>query len=140
MSIARVLAVWLLLAIAMSANGIFRELVLRPGTGPVTADILSAILGIGIIVAITGWLLRPSVRQPIAHLVRVSVLLVGLTVAFEFLFGHYVDRKSWSELAANYAFWRGRLWPLVLLTLALMPFVWGRWTASPRSAETGDLS
>jgi nitrate reductase gamma subunit len=127
MSIACVLTVWLLLAVAMSANGIFRELALRPAVGAVTADILSAILGIAIITAITGWLLRARVRQPIRHLVRVSALLVGLTVAFEFLFGHYVDRKSWSELAANYAFWRGRLWPLVLAALALMPFLWGRW-------------
>lgn len=137
MSIPRLLVAWLLVAVAMSINGIFRELALRPAIGPMPADILSAILGIAIIVGITGWLLRTRIRQPIAHLVRVSALLVGLTVAFEFLFGHYVDRKSWSELAANYAFWRGRLWPLVLVTLALMPFVWGRWIASPRSPATG---
>lgn len=49
-----------------------------------------------------------------------------LTVAFEFIFGHYVDRKSWSELAANYAIWNGRLWPLVLLSLILAPFIWTR--------------
>jgi hypothetical protein len=121
----------------MSANGIFRELVLRPAVGSVLADIISAMLGIAIIVAVTRWFLRPRVRQPIAHLVRVSALLVGLTVAFEFLFGHYVDRKSWSELAANYALWQGRLSPLVLATLAFMPFVWGRWVAPLRDARTG---
>lgn len=137
MSIPRVLVAWLLLAVAMSINGIFREVTLRPTIGRVPADVLSAILGIAIIVAITRWLLRSPIRQPTAHLLRVSALLVGLTVAFEFLFGHYVDRKSWSELTANYAFWRGRLWPVVLVTLALMPFVWGRWIASPRSAATG---
>jgi hypothetical protein len=124
-----VLGVWLLLAIAMSANGAFRELVLRPGVGPGTAEVVSAVLGIVIIVGITGWLLRPTTRRPIARVVTVSALLVGLTIAFEFLFGHYVDGKTWSELIANYAFWRGRLWSLVLLALALMPFVWGRWLA-----------
>lgn len=121
----------------MSANGIFRELALKPATGPVTADILSAIIGIIMIVAITRWLLRPSVRQPLGHVVRASALVVGLTVAFEFLFGHYVDRKSWCELVADYAIWRGRLWPLVLVTLALMPFVWGRWIAPSRSGPRG---
>jgi len=54
------------------------------------------------------------------------VIWTTLTVAFEFIFGHYVDRKSWSELAANYAIWNGRLWPLVLLSLILAPFIWTR--------------
>ena len=43
--------------------------------------------------------------------------------------GRYVDRKSWSELVVNYAIWRGRLWLIVLATLALTPFLWGRWAA-----------
>ena len=51
-----------------------------------------------------------------------------LTVLFELLFGHYVDHKSWAELAANYALWNGRLWPIVLAVLAFTPFVWGRWS------------
>lgn len=133
MSIRRVLGTWLLLAVTMSANGVFRELVLRPALGS-RADILSAVLGVAIIVLITRWLLRASAPLPVASLAFVSALLVILTVAFEFLLGHYVDRKSWSELAASYAFWRGQLWPLVLAVVALMPFLWGRrWTRPGRS-------
>ena len=127
MSIFRILGTWFSLAILMSGNGVFRELVLRPLVGSQTADTLSAMLGVVIIVLITRWLLRADAPLPVSYLVGVSALLVGLTVAFEFLFGHYVDGKSWSELAGNYAFWRGRLWPFLLLTIALMPFLWGRW-------------
>lgn len=115
-----------MLAVIMSANGVFREIVLRPVLGS-RADILSAVIGVAIIVLITRWLLRTSAPLTRSRLVGVSALLVGLTVAFEFAVGHYVDRKSWSELAANYAFWRGQLWPFLLVIVALMPFVWGRW-------------
>jgi hypothetical protein len=127
MSIPRVLGTWLALAVAMSANGVFREIVLRPALDSRMPDILSASLGIAIIVLITRWLLRADAPLPLSRVAFVSALLVVLAVAFELLMGRYVDRKSWSELAANYAFWRGRLWPLVLSTVALMPFVWGRW-------------
>lgn len=126
MSIPRVLGTWLLLAVTMSVNGAFREVVLRTALAS-RADIVSAVLGVAIIVLITRRLLRTTVPLPRSRLLRVSGLLVGLTVAFEFLVGRYVDGKTWSELAANYAFWRGQLWPFVLLTVAFMPFVWGRW-------------
>jgi hypothetical protein len=43
---------------------------------------------------------------------------------FEFTFGHYVDRRSWAELLANYNLVKGRLWPVVLATLVAAPFLW----------------
>jgi hypothetical protein len=62
-------------------------------------------------------------------------MLVVLTVAFEFLIGRYVDHKSWADLVGNYAIWRGRLWPIVLLVLALTPFLWGRWLPATTRAR-----
>ena len=132
LSLPRVLAFWLLLAVVMSANGIVRELALVPVVGRTRAGVLSAALGIAIILVVT----RVAYRSPADQSPRtwkqlspagVSFLWFGMTVAFEELFGHYVDGKSWTELAANYALWRGQLWPLVLLTVVLAPFLWGRW-------------
>ena len=131
----RILGVWLLLAVLMSANGIFRELALKPALGATSADIVSAMLGIAIILGITWWLFRPLAGSATRDLVRASVLLVSLTVAFEFLVGHFVDGKSWSELVANYVIWRGRLWPIVLATIALTPFLWGRMLADSSSRQ-----
>ena len=71
-----------------------------------------------------------------ARLVRVSAILVALTVVFEFVFGHWVDEKSWAELAGNYAIWNGKLWPLVLASLAIAPFLWGRWVEPRKPAPT----
>jgi hypothetical protein len=131
MPYSRVVGAWLVLAIAMSANGVFRELVLRRSIGPARADIVSALLGAAIILLVTARFFRPFARLPVGDIGRASGLLVALTVSFEFLFGHYVDRRSWSELIENYALWRGRLWPLLLVVIGITPFVWGRW-ARPR--------
>jgi hypothetical protein len=136
MSFLALLKAWLIIVPVMIANGAFREVVLRPALGPKAADIVSAALGIAIIVVLTRYLLRPMAGRAPSQLLRASVTLVILTVAFEFLFGRYVDRRSWSELIENYAIWRGHLWPLVLATLAFMPFLWGRWSLKePRHAR-----
>ena len=127
MSPMRLFGVWALLAVLMSANGIFRELVLRRQFGNPAADILSAAMGCAIILIVTRWFFRPLAGASAATLLRTSVALVLLTVAFEFAIGRYVDHKSWSDLVANYAIWRGQLWPIVLALIALTPFIWGRW-------------
>ncbi len=126
MSLIKLLGLWLILAIAMIANGIFRVNVLQPRFGLPEADILSAVLGIVIILAVTRPFFRPLAGSTPPELLIVSGVLVVLTVIFEFTFGHWVDGKSWSELAGNYAIWRGRLWPIVLLVLAASPFIWAR--------------
>jgi hypothetical protein len=46
---------------------------------------------------------------------------VGLTVVFEFGFGHYVARQSWRALLADYDVAEGRLWPLVLAGVGTAP-------------------
>jgi|GEM_PF-3949169 len=53
-----VLGVWGLLAVLMSLNGIFREAVLADHFRRSTADLLSAVLGIGIILGATGAFFR----------------------------------------------------------------------------------
>lgn len=126
MSLIKLLGLWVILAVAMIANGIVREMVLQPQFGSPVADIVSAGLGIVIILAVTRPFLKPLAGSTPSELLIVSVLLVILTVIFEFTFGHWVDGKSWSELAGNYAIWRGRLWPIVLLVLAASPFIWAR--------------
>jgi hypothetical protein len=127
MSLTRILASWLAICVAMVINGGTRELALVPSMGRTSADIMSAVLGTAIILIATRFLFRPLAGRPTAELARVSAIFVVLTVAFEFSFGHWVDHKSWAELLANYEVWNGRLWPALLVILALTPFLWGRW-------------
>ena len=122
----RLLVTWLAMAMAMSANGVFRELVLTPAMGATVAGIVSAALGILIIGFITWVGFRGMARSATTRsLLAMSVVLVVMTVAFEFAVGRLVDQKSWSELLVHYALWRGELWPVVLGFLALTPFLWG---------------
>lgn len=128
MSFTRLLKAWLIILPFMIMNGIFRELVVKQLVPASVADAIGVALGIAIILVITRFTLRPLAGKSDSQLVRASLTLVTLTVAFEFVFGHYVDRKSWSELLANYEIWNGRLWPLVVGMLAFTPFLWGRWS------------
>ena len=130
----RIVATWAALAVLMSANGVFRETVLKNAFSSEVANVLSVALGITVILLVTSFAFRPLAGESPRRLAVASVLLVVLTVVFEFTIGLTVDGQSWSELAANYAFWRGELWPFVLLVVALTPFIWGRWYARARTA------
>ncbi len=48
---------------------------------------------------------------------------LALTIAFEFLFGHFVMGHSWSKLFHDYNLFAGRVWVLVLIWIALAPFI-----------------
>ena len=135
MSFSQLFRAWAAIAVAMIANGILRETVIRPAVGSRAAEVISVLLGIAIITIMTRWLLRPLAGAALHVLVRAAADLVLLTVAFEFLFGRYVDGKSWQQLVDNYAIWRGKLWPIALTCVALMPFVWGRWFPPPRRLD-----
>lgn len=129
MSWARVLTTWTILAVAMSLNGIFREAVLKRAMVVGVADVASAFLGAGIILIVTRPMFRPLRSWPDRALTLTTLVLVVLTVVFEFAVGRFVDQKTWSELFGDYAIWRGRLWPILLALVALTPFIWGRWFA-----------
>ena len=121
--IGRVLGVWVLVAVLMIANGIFRETVLVRVGSRAIADVASAALGIAIVLGATRPFLH-SRQSTTAGLLWISAMWLVMTIAFEFGFGHYVDHKSWSALVENYAIWRGRLWPVVLATFVATPFIW----------------
>ena len=123
---ARFLTMWVVMAIAMSANGVFRELVLKSITSSRVADILSAVIGILLLAAISHIGFR-TMRAPTTRSLAVaSVMLVLLTIVFETVLGVVVDHKSLTQLIDHYAIWRGELWPIVLAFLAYTPFLWER--------------
>jgi len=47
----------------------------------------------------------------------------AMTIAFEFGFGHYIMGNSWGKLLADYNFFAGRLWVLVLLAVLAGPSI-----------------
>ena len=76
----------------------------------------------GMIWVATPWLVPRLQRDA---LVMLGALWFGLTIAFEFLFGHFVDGAPWSVLIMNYDITAGRLWILVPVTMAIGPLLAG---------------
>jgi hypothetical protein len=115
---------WVVMAVAMTINGTVRVKVFAPLWGDVWAGAASAASGIALIQLIA----RQAMRFPALprQRIQIAALWLLLTLTFEFTFGHYVGRKSWSELLANYDLAQGRLWPIVLASLVAAPFVWGK--------------
>lgn len=66
-----------------------------------------------------GWIGPSTSRAAL----RVGSVWLVLTLAFEFLAGHYLFHKSWAALLDDYDVGRGRIWVLVLVTTVLAP-VW----------------
>jgi hypothetical protein len=49
-----------------------------------------------------------------------------LTLVFEFGFGRIAQHKSWQELFGAYTLQGGNIWPVVLLTTAVAPWLTAR--------------
>lgn len=121
--IPRALLAWLLLLLLAILNGAFRQGVLIPRVGDVAGHIVSTLLLSALILAAT-WLLLPWIRPvTTGEALMVGALWVVLTLAFEFLAGHYLFHKPWPELLADYDIAKGRIWPLVLLVTLLAPLI-----------------
>lgn len=56
----------------------------------------------------------------------IGVQWVLMTVAFEFLAGHYVFGSAWATLLADYNLFAGRVWIFVLVTTAFAPLLMAR--------------
>ncbi|MEO8275315.1 MAG: hypothetical protein ABI639_03805 [Thermoanaerobaculia bacterium] len=117
----RALAVWLLLMVTAVANGLLREKFLTPHFGPQWAHVISTLILCAAILAETfatiAWIAPTSIQAAFT----VGVFWMVLVLGFEFGFGHFVARKSWGDLLADYNLMRGRIWLLVPLVTFLAP-------------------
>jgi hypothetical protein len=60
----------------------------------------------------------------VSEAMTVGILWLILTLAFEFLFGHFVAKHSWEKLLSNYNIFKGNLWILILIWTAIVPLVY----------------
>ncbi len=117
---------WLPLLLIAMLNGALRVGVYGPYLSELHAHQLASALGIilfGIYIRalIDYW--RPESGRQALH---IGLLWLALTVAFEFLFMHYVAGHSWRTLLYDYNILEGRVWVVVLLWLTLAPYVFYR--------------
>lgn len=119
-------AVWLLLVAVAVGNGLLRDLALAPLFGPVAALAVSGMLLAGL-VFLVAFLTLPAIGRTTAAVYwAIGILWLGLTLAFEFLFGHYVAGKPWRDLTQVFNIARGDLFVLVLVATGCSPWLAAR--------------
>ena len=120
------LTAWFVMLLVAVANGAVRDFTYGRHMEELTAHQLSTAAGVlflGIVIRGFVRLYPPaSGRQAIS----MGLLWMTLTVAFEFLFFHFVGCHSWSELFGNYNVLKGRVWVVVLAWIAIAPYVFFR--------------
>jgi hypothetical protein len=121
----RALLTWFILLAVAVANGALREAILIPATGDVPGRAISTVMlsvAILLVARLTiGWI---GVRTAAGGW-AVGAMWVGLTLAFEFLAGHYLMGTPWTVLLEDYDVMAGRIWPLVLVTTMCAPAIAG---------------
>lgn len=117
----KALIVWLLMLIVSVINGGLRDIGYGKYMSELHAHQFSTIVSI-LLLGLVMWAF--TLRYPISSIkfaTLLGTLWAGLTLAFEFLFFHYVGKHSWTELLANYDVLRGRVWIFVVIWLFIAP-------------------
>ena len=119
-------AAWFPMVILAVANGTIRELGFRPFLDELPAHWLSTVT---FVLLLFGYLWVISKKWKIEsdrQAMQIGFMWLGMTIAFEFGFGHYVMGHPWSKLLHDYNILEGRLWTLVLVAVLTGPIVVSR--------------
>jgi len=115
------LIVWFALMILAILNGITRNAIIEPRIGEQPAHVASTIILCVLVLVVAWatnrWIAPGSMRAAFG----IGLLWLALTLAFEFLAGHYAFGHTWEKLIADYDLTHGRVWILVLVTTLIAP-------------------
>jgi hypothetical protein len=118
---------WLVLTVLAILNGLLRNATYARALGEYAGHVLSSLIFAAVVFAVTYLFLRlVRLDYGLGDLLVVGAMWLVMTVAFEFLFGHYVAGHPWSRLLADYNILKGRAWAMVLLAVFLAPLIMGR--------------
>ena len=119
--VARAALAWLVLLALAIANGAAREALLAPRLGTTLAQAVSTMV-LSVLVFIAGSLAMPWIGPAtVRDAWAIGAIWVALTVAFEFLGGHFIFGRPWRILLADYNIFAGRIWVVVLAVTLLTP-------------------
>jgi hypothetical protein len=111
----------MLLLVVASANGALRQAVLIPALGETAGRAISTVV-LALLIALLTWAtIRWIGPRSATQAWSIGGMWVGLTLAFEFLAGHYLFGTPWPILLEDYNLMRGRIWVLVLIVTAVSP-------------------
>jgi hypothetical protein len=121
--IIRAVLVWVGLLMVAILNGGFREAVLAPRLGRSVAHGVSTVM-LSLFIVALGWVTTPWVGpKSLQDAWMIGSAWVVLTLAFEFLGGHFIFGKPWQTLLADYNLLAGRIWVMVLIVTLMTPVI-----------------
>jgi hypothetical protein len=107
-------------------NGVLHR-VYEPAVGELLAHQVSCVV---LLALLAPWAVRTDRRHPLPSVpaaLQVGLMWSSASVAFEFAFGHYVNKDSWSKLLEAYDLLDGRLWLLDVVGIAAAPALARAW-------------
>ena len=120
----RTIVIWVLLLGVAVLNGTAREFLLAPRLGAYAGHVASTVVLCAAIFVVALLFTRWIGPRSRGGAMLIGAVWLALTLAFEFLAGHYLFGSSWERLLADYDLLRGRVWILVLLATLFAP-AWG---------------
>ena len=119
----RAIAVWALVMAVEFVHGTLRWTFLRPHVGDFRSGQIGVFTGSALFLVIV-YFCTPWMRMRIASDTwRIGASWVGLTLAFEWSFGHYAMRRSWASIFAEYDVLHGGLMPVGLVIFGMSPWL-----------------
>lgn len=117
---------WIPMVFIAIANGALRQVWYGKYLSELHAHQLSTLIG-ALLFAVYIWVVM-RYWKPVSAGQAMSIGLVwlGLTVAFEFLFGHFAMGHPWARLLQDYNLLAGRVWSLLLIGVAVAPYFFYR--------------
>lgn len=132
---ARGIIIWLLLIAAEIVHGVLRGIFLQPWVGQFRANQIGVFTGSAIILCLAYYTVRWIGVKTRTQALLIGAIWLVLTVAFEILFGIFVMRLSWQQLAVSYNLLEGGLMPLGLLLLLFSPLIALKFRQPPKRAS-----
>jgi hypothetical protein len=114
---------WFPMVLIAVANGALREYGYGKRMTRRSAHQLSTLIGIVLFGIYILGVLRFWPPASAGQAIRVGLVWLVLTVTFEFGFGHFVAGHSWQRLLQDYNIRAGRVWPAILLWVAIAPYL-----------------
>jgi len=117
---------WIPMVLIAIANGALREATYGKLMSELQAHQISTLSGLLLFSAYIWIVIRTWRPDTSKQAITVGLIWLVLTVAFEFLFGHYVVGHPWSKLLYDYNVFSGRVWVVVLIWVTVAPYVFYR--------------
>jgi hypothetical protein len=117
---------WVPMVVIAVANGAVREVWYGKLITELRAHQISTCLGLLLLGAYIWVVIRLWPPKSPKETLVVGLIWLIFTIAFEFLVGHYLAGHSWGRLFRDYNILAGQVWVLVLIWVAVAPYIFLR--------------